>query len=91
MFASVGHKALTASGSVKASSGALVAVNICGAADAATVTIYDNTEGSGTVVAKLGVAANLSDSFCPAHPIVCAKGIYATITGTTPNVQVAFI
>ena len=91
MMIPVGHVPLTATGAVRSGPGALVAVNICGGADAATVTLYDNTAGSGTIVAKLGVGIGLSDSFCPSQPIAVGKGIYAVITGTTPQVNVAYI
>ena len=82
--------ALTASGQVKARPGALVAVIITGGADAASVTVYDNTVTSGTILAVVKAAINTTVTFCPAVPIVASKGLYATITGTTPNVTVVF-
>jgi hypothetical protein len=90
-LAPVGYASATSSAAIKSSPGAVVAVNICGGADAATVAIYDNTSGSGTIICKLGVAAGASASFCPCAPIKAAAGIYATITGTTPQVNVAFL
>lgn len=87
----VGYGSTTSSAAIKATPGAVVAVNICGGADAATVTVYDNTAGSGTILCKLGVAAGVSASFCPCVPIKAGVGIYATITGTTPQVNVAYL
>lgn len=86
------HKRLNASGVVKASGGSLVAFQITGGDDAATVTLYDNaSEASGTILGKLSVAANVSDDFCPCIPYVFAQGCYAAITGTTPEVTVVFL
>ncbi len=87
----VSHTTRTSSGSIKTGPGGVASVNICGGADAATVTLDDSTDGSGTVICKLGVAANASDSFAPSHPISVSKGIYATVTGTSPSVSVAFV
>lgn len=87
-----GHKRLNASGAVKASGGALVAFQITGGGDAATVTLYDNpSAGSGVILGKLSVAAGISDDFCPCMPYAFSKGCYATITGTTPEVVVVFL
>jgi len=81
----------TTAGAALTGSGALVAVNICAGADAATVTLYDNTAGSGTVICKLGVGIGLSASFCPASPISVTNGIYVALTGTTPQINVAYM
>lgn len=80
----------TAAANVLTGPGALVSVNLCGGADAATVTVYDNTAASGDVICKLGVAAGASDSFTPTAPLAVGKGIHFAITGTTPQVVIAF-
>ncbi len=86
------HKPLTASGVVKPSGGSLVALQITGGDDAATVTLYDNpAAGSGTILATLSVAAHVSDDFCPCLPYVFAQGCWAVITGTTPDVVVVIL
>lgn len=84
-------KALTASGAVKTGPGALAGVLITGGADAASVTIYDNTAGSGKKLAVVKAAINTSASWTPIDPQVCSTGLYATITGTTPDVFVTYL
>ena len=68
----------------------LYAVALAGAGDAATCTIYDNTAGSGTVVVKLRAAAGVTVCWQPARPVAMARGIYVALTGTTPDVSVAY-
>lgn len=86
------HKHLTSSGVVKDQPGELVAFLIMGGDDAATVTLYDDPDSAhGTILGALGVAANISDSFCPCLPYVFANGCWAEITGTTPDVIVVFL
>lgn len=82
--------ALTASGAVRSGPGALAAVLITGGADAASVTIHDSTAGSGAKLAVLKAAINTTAAWTPAEKQVCSKGLYATITGTTPDVFVVF-
>jgi len=84
-------KCITASAAIKSGVGSLIAAVITAGVDAATVTLYDNTEGSGTVLCKLAVAANTT-----APPVIFPDGIpfmtgcYAVITGTTPTVTVEY-
>jgi hypothetical protein len=66
-------------------------VLITGGADAASVTIYDNTAGSGTKLAVVKAAINTTASWTPAQPQVCSTGLYAVITGTTPDVFVTYL
>lgn len=87
-----GHITLAASGIVKATGGAVVAVQLTAAADAASVILYDNpSAGSGVVLATLKAAIGASVVFCPTLPYAASKGIYATITGTAPSVTVLFL
>jgi len=85
------HKTLTADGAVKSGPGALVAVALSGGTDAATVVLYDNTAASGTVLCTLKAAANESAVFTPALPYAFAKGCYADLTGTGPEVTVVYL
>jgi hypothetical protein len=82
---------MTAATLLRTGPGQLVSVNICGGADAATVTVYDAVSATGTVLCKLGVAAGTSDSFCPCLPLAAGIGIYVGLTGTTPQISVAYI
>jgi hypothetical protein len=84
-------KALTASGAVKSGPGALAGVLLTAGADAASVTIYDNTAGSGTKLAVIKAAINTTASWTPTDPQVCSTGLYAEITGTTPDIFVLYI
>ena len=83
-------KHTTAAVLVKTGPCGLFSVALAGGADAATCTIYDNTAGSGTVVVKL--RAGIGDTVCwqPARPVAINTGIYVALTGTTPDVSVAF-
>jgi hypothetical protein len=90
-LSAVAQTSTTAAVTVLTGPGALVSVLLCGGADAATCTVYDNTSAAGTVIAKLGVGAGLSASFTPAHPIAVGTGIHVALTGTTPQINVAYI
>ena len=83
-------KALTASGLVKNRPGQLIAVLLAAGADVASVTIYDNSAGSGNKLAVLKAGIGETVSFCPAIPVVAGGGLYATITGTSPDVVVVY-
>lgn len=92
MMEVAGHVTLAASGVVKGRGGALVAVQLTAAADAASVILYDNpTTGSGVVLATVKAGIGLTVAFCPAVPYAAASGIYATVTGTAPSVTVVFL
>jgi hypothetical protein len=77
---------LAASGLVRTGSGILVAVLLTAGADAASVTIYDNTTTTGSVLAVLKAAAGATVSWVPSGHQACSIGLYAVITGTTPSV-----
>lgn len=85
------HSRLTADGQVKSGPGALVAVVLTAGTDLATVTLYDNTAASGTVLCTLKAAANSSVVFTPARPYAFAKGCYADLSGTGPEVTVVYL
>lgn len=87
----VAQTSTTAAVTILTGPGVFVSVNICGGADAATCTVYDNTSAAGTVIVKLGVGIGLSDSFTPVYPITVGTGIHVALTGTTPQINIAYI
>jgi len=82
---------LAASAAVKAGPGQLCGVVLTAGSDTATVIIYNNTAGSGTILTRLSAVANTSAVATFPQPLVFSLGIYATIAGTAPNVTVAYI
>lgn len=87
-----GHKWLNTTGVVKTIPGSLVAFQITGGDDSATVTLYDNpAAASGVILGKLSVAANVTNDFCPSKPYVFSRGCWAVVTGTTPDVVVVIL
>ena len=83
-------KHTTAAVLVKTGPCGLYAVTLAGAGDAATCTIYDNTAGSGTVVVKLRAGIGTTVCWQPARPLSMSLGIYVALTGTTPDISVAY-
>jgi hypothetical protein len=79
-----------ASAAIRSGPGALVAVLLTAGSDAASATIYDNTAGSGTVLAVLQAAANSTVSWTPPGGQAAAHGLYAALTGTAPSVTVVY-
>lgn len=60
-------------------------------ANAATITIYDNTAGSGTVIFQVIAGATVdtvgsSNTYTFAAPVRAGIGTTVVLTGTTPNV-----
>ena len=81
---------ITASAVISATPGALLAVLLTAADDAASITLYDNaTTNSGTVLAVLKAAINTSVQWTPPGQAY-GNGIYAVITGTTPSATVVY-
>ena len=83
--------AIASSAIVKTGPGIVTGIILTAGADTATVTIYDNTAGSGTVLAKLSAVTNTTAAVSLAHPLSFGKGIYATITGTTPSITIMYV
>jgi hypothetical protein len=87
----VGFANVTADGVVSATPGSLVAVLLTAAGDQATIILYDNASAaSGTKLATLKAAANTTAAWTPASPQVASLGIYADVTGTTPEATVLY-
>jgi hypothetical protein len=70
--------------------GMLHGATITAAGDTATLIVYDNTAGSGTVIVKLSAVAHTSAVVTFPAPVVFGTGCYAVVTGTTPSATVAF-
>lgn len=83
-------KYTNASALIRTGSGMLISALLTGGSDAATLTIYDNTEASGTVLAVLKAAANTSVSWTPG-PAVCKTGLYAALAGTGPVATLVYV
>ena len=73
----------TATATADAATGVLLSAGMCAGADAATITVRTGGSG-GTVIAKLGAAAGLSDSRVFVAGVPYAN-LHVTITGTTPQ------
>lgn len=88
MLASYTYSNKTSSALVKTGPGLLHSVVLAGGSDAATLIVYDNTAGSGTIICKL--AAQTGETASAVLDVAFSKGIYATLTGTTPSASVAY-
>lgn len=76
------------SAAVKTGPGGVHTVTLTAAADAATLILYDNTAGSGTIITKLAAAIGTT-----AHvelDVPFSVGCYAALTGTAPSATVTF-
>ncbi len=82
---------IAASALVKTGPGEVYGVILTGGSDAASVILYDNTAGSGTkAIGAIKAASGASVSFSLPNGVAFSKGLYATITGTTPEVTVVY-
>jgi hypothetical protein len=85
LVAPAGHSAIAVSAGTthKTGPGQLVGVLLTGGGAAATLTLYDNTAASGTVlcVVKTGVN-NSSQQWVPLAPYAFSKGLTSVLTGT---------
>jgi len=59
-------------------------INIVAAAADVTVTLYDNTAGSGTIVAKyiLDISVEGLATYVPLPSVKCTTGLTAVVSGT---------
>ena len=85
-------KVLTATGAVLAVPCAVSAISIYGgtAATGGTVVLDDSAAGGGTSKWTLAAPQHGCASITFSRPIPFATGCYATITGTAPQVSVAY-
>lgn len=80
----VQDKFLASTGAVNLGKALLYGCVVTAGADAASITIYDNTAGSGTKVLSVKAAAG-STATGLIYPVRAETGLYAVITGTTPE------
>ena len=81
---------ISASAAINAKAGRVLGVGIKAGADAASVKIMDGGSGGTQKTPTLPVGAGNFDFIEFTHGIICTTSIYATITGTTPEVMVIF-
>jgi len=81
---------VTASGQLVTGSGVIYGIGVVGAGGLATVTLYDNTAASGTVLWELETLAEESPQL-GGLGIAYSKGIYVSIAGAgSPSVTVNY-
>lgn len=78
------------SAAIKTGPGYLYGVVLAGGSDASSVILYDNTAGSGTIVCKLVALTGTSAVALFPYPVPFSTGLYATIAGTGPSVNVYY-
>lgn len=71
-----------ATATADAGTGWLLSANVCGGADAATITVRTGGSG-GTILCKIGVGTGLSDERQFASGVAYSN-LHVTVTGTTP-------
>lgn len=78
---------VTAAGQVIASgkSGVVSHVTLLAGSDAATLTLYDGTDNTGTPIALLAADAGAADRAVYPSGVRYSNGVYAEITGTGPT------
>jgi len=87
----VGYTNLAASAAVKSGPGILYGLVLTGGSDAATLIVYDNTAGSGTVIIKLSAATNITVSVDLPMGVAFGVGAYAALTGTAPSASAFYV
>ena len=90
-FSSRTSGALTSSALVFSGRVRLISVHVANShgSTASTINIYDNTAGSGTIVAKLIIPATDCREY-DMHGVICDTGLYTDISGGTASVTVEF-
>ena len=82
-------KHLTADGLIHTGPGSIDSVILTAGSDAATLIIYDNTAGSGTVIVTLKAILETSVQWTP-RGHVFGRGAYGVITGTSPEAVIVY-
>lgn len=89
MLSSYVYSNKTESAAVKTGPGGVHTVTLTSGSDAATLILYDNTAGSGTIIVKLAcTAANTTASVTLNASF--STGCFAALTGTTPSATVTY-
>ena len=84
-------KVVDASTAISAKAARIFGVSITGGSDPATVFLTDGANSAATQkTATLSVGTGVSDHWTFPNGIQCATGIYAEISGTTPDVAVEY-
>ena len=78
------------SAAINAKPGRILGVGIKAGADAATVKLLDGGSGGTQKTATLAADIGVSNHWSFPNGIQCSTSIYATITGTTPEVAVEY-
>jgi hypothetical protein len=87
----VAYSNKTSSAAVKSAPGTLFGLVLAAGSDAATLIVYDNTAGSGTIIAKLSAIANGSAAISLPFGVSFGKGCYVALTGTSPSASVFYV
>ena len=90
-YGPVAYSNKTSDAEVKDGPGMLTGVVLTAAADAATVIVYDNTAGSGSIIMKLAAAIGTSAVAIIPNGIAFSTGLYVVMTGTGENVSVYYV
>ena len=77
-----GHAPIASNALVKTGPGSVIAAHLAAPTADSTLILYDNTAGSGTILATLAAAAKGADDFCPGVGIAFSIGCYAAISGS---------
>jgi len=81
---------ITSSAAINSAPGRVLGVMILAGADAASVQIKDGGSSGTAVTVAISVGAGNFDYVSFNNGIQCSTSIYATITGTTPDVVVIY-
>lgn len=84
-----GYKHLSSSGLVKSGPGVVHSIALAAGSDAATATVYDETSGSGDVLAVVNAVTN--NSACAVLDVAFGVGCYVVLAGTAPAVTVSYL
>lgn len=88
MLGSYTYSRKTSSALIKTGPGGVHSIVLAAGSDTATLIIYDNTAGSGTVICELSAVANTSES--AVLDVTFSTGLYMALTGTAPSGMVSY-
>ena len=84
------YKNVTSSAAIVSSAGRFYGAVLAAGSDAATLILYDNTAGSGTIILKLAAVAGSSEVMVMPNGVTFSTGCYAVLTGTSPSATVFY-
>ncbi len=91
MVGPVEYSNQTASATIKLGPGSLMGVVLMAGSDTATVTVYDNTAGSGNIVLKLSAVTGTSEPAIIPNGVAFSVGLHVVMTGTGESVSVFYV